>query len=94
MVGRLLKRRAGVRLGLLYQLFCLTLAFYAAIAFYGVQAGIRDHATAALILLGTFLVVALLNRYLWEGYIEKRRDADSDFGSRRAAPRVFLIATL
>ena len=37
LIGRLLKRRAGVRLGLLYQLFCLTLAFYAAIAFYGVQ---------------------------------------------------------
>ena len=35
-IGRILKRRAGVRLGLLYQLFCLTLAFYAALAVYGV----------------------------------------------------------
>jgi len=31
MFGRLLKRGAGVQLGLLYQLFCLTLAFYAAL---------------------------------------------------------------
>ncbi len=42
-IGRLLKRRAGVRLGLLYQLFCLALASYAAIAFYGVQARFRNH---------------------------------------------------
>ncbi len=32
-IGRLLKRRAGVPLGVLFQLFCLTLAFYAAIWF-------------------------------------------------------------
>lgn len=95
MVGRLLKRRAGVRLGLLYQVFCLTLAFYAAIAFYGVQAGIRNHATAALILLGTFLVVALLNRYLWEGYFEKRRQTPIPTLVRDvAALGVFLIALL
>ena len=36
-IGRFLKRRAGVQLGLLFQLFCLILAFYAAIAVYGVQ---------------------------------------------------------
>src|SRR5205823_13948689 len=34
-VGRFLKRRAGVRLGVPFHLFCLTLAFYAAIFFYG-----------------------------------------------------------
>ena len=31
-IGRFLKQRAGVRLGLLFRLFCLILAFYAAIA--------------------------------------------------------------
>ena len=36
-LGRLLKQRAGVRFGVLYRLFCLTLAFYAALAFYGVH---------------------------------------------------------
>ena len=29
-IGRFLKRRAGVRLGLLFRLFCLIVAFYAA----------------------------------------------------------------
>ena len=31
-IGRFLKRRAGVRLGTLFRLFCLALAFYAAVA--------------------------------------------------------------
>src|SRR4029077_13850396 len=78
MVGRFLKRRAGVRLGLLFRLFCLTLAFYAAIAVYyygdnGVHAPWRKHVGAAAILLSTALVVALINRYIWDLYFEKKR---------------------
>src|SRR2546426_12213003 len=64
-VGRFLKRRAGVRLGLLFRLFCLTLAFYTAIAVYGVHAPWRNHIGAAAILLSTALLFALLNRYVW-----------------------------
>ncbi len=71
--GRFLKRRAGVRLGLLFRLFCLTLAFYAAITVYGVHAPWRNHIGAAVILLSTALVVALVNRYIWDFYFEKRR---------------------
>src|SRR5438552_11474394 len=72
-VGRFLKRRAGVRLGLLFRLFCLMLAFYAAIAVYGVHASWRNHVGAAVILLSTALVVALVNRYVWDFYYEKKR---------------------
>src|ERR1700731_3041106 len=72
-IGRLLKRRAGVRLGVLFQLFCLTLAFYAATSFYGVHVGWRNHVHAAAILLSTAFVVALLDRYLWDVYFEKKR---------------------
>ena len=72
-IGRLLKRRSGVRLGILFQLFCLTLAFYAALSFYGVRGGWRDHVGAAVVLLSTAFVVALLNRYVWDFYFEKRR---------------------
>src|SRR6266702_2677532 len=72
-IGRFLKRRAGVRLGLLFRLFCLTLAFYAALAFYGVHASWRNHVGAAVILLSTALVVALVNRYVWDFYFEKKR---------------------
>jgi len=72
-IGRFLKRRAGVRLGLLFQLFCLILAFYAAIAVYGVHASWRHHVGAAAILLSTALVVALINRYVWDLYFEQKR---------------------
>ena len=71
--GRFLKRRAGVRLGLLFRLFCLIVAFYAAIAVYGVQAPWRHHVGAAAILLSTALVVALVNRYVWDFYFETKR---------------------
>ena len=72
-IGRFLKRRAGVRLGLLFRLFCLIIAFYAAIAVYGVHASWRHHIGAAAILLSTALVVALVNRYVWDFYFETRR---------------------
>ncbi len=72
-IGRFLKRRAGVRLGLLFRLFCLMLASYAAIAVYGVHAPWRYHVGAAAILLSTALIVALVNRYVWDFYFEKRR---------------------
>src|SRR6478672_3034349 len=72
-IGRFLKRRAGVRLGLLFRLFCLIVAFYAAIAVYGVHAPWRHHIGAAAILLSTALAVALVNRYVWDFYFETRR---------------------
>src|SRR5213596_1526200 len=72
-IGRFLKNRAGVRLGLLFRLFSLILAFYAAIAVYGVHAPWRHHVGAAAILLSTALVVALVNRYVWDFYFEKKR---------------------
>jgi small-conductance mechanosensitive channel/CRP-like cAMP-binding protein len=72
-IGRLLKRREGVRLGLLFQLFCLTLAFYAAASFYGLNVSWRSHIDAVVILLSTAFVLALLDRYLWDVYFEKRR---------------------
>lgn len=94
-LGRILKRRAGVRLGLLYQLFCLTLAFYAALAVYGVQADWRNHVGAAAILLSTAFVVALVNRYVFDLYFEKRKQTPIPHFLREVvALIVFLIALL
>src|SRR5438046_10464786 len=71
--GRFLKRRAEVRLGILYQLFCLALAFYVALAVYGLEAPWRAHVGAAAILLRTALIDALVNRYGWDNYFETRK---------------------
>ena len=94
-IGRLLKRRAGVRFGTFFKLFCLTLAFYAAIAVYGVEATWRGHVGAGLVLLSTAIVVAVLNRYLWDYYYGTRRNVViprllRDF----VAVVIFLIALL
>jgi small-conductance mechanosensitive channel/CRP-like cAMP-binding protein len=94
-VGRLLKRRAGVRLGVLFQLFCLTLAFYAATSFYGVRVGWRNHIDAAAIWLTTAFVLALLDRYLWDVYFEKKRQTPiPEFLRQVVALFVYLIASL
>lgn len=71
--GRFLKRKAGVRFGILYQLFCLALAFYAALHVWGLESSWKDHVGAALLLLSVGVLVALIDRYLWDSYFEQRR---------------------
>src|SRR5881397_2769994 len=94
-IGRFLKRRAGVRLGLFFRLFCLILAFYAGIAAYGVHAPWRYHVGAAVILLSTALVVALVNRYIWDFYFEKKRQtAIPHFLREVVGGVIFLIVLL
>src|SRR5881227_82212 len=94
-IGRFLKRRAGVGLGLLFRLFCLILAFYAAIVVYGVHAPWRHHVGAAAILFSTALVVALINRYVWDFYFEKKRQTPIPHFLREVVGGiVFLIVLL
>jgi small-conductance mechanosensitive channel/CRP-like cAMP-binding protein len=94
-IGRFLKRRAGVQLGLVFRLFCLIIAFYAAIAVYGVQASWRYHVGAAAILLSTALIVALINRYVWDLYFEKKRQtAIPHFLREVVGGVIFLIVLL
>src|ERR1700719_4515628 len=94
-IGRTLKRRAGVRLGLIYQLFCFVFAFYTALAIYGVHANWVNHLGAVAILLSTALVVALINRYVWDFYYEKRKQTPIPHFLREVvALIIFLIALL
>ena len=94
-IGRFLKRRAGVRLGVPFQLFCLTLAFYAAILFYGLHVGWQKHVDAVAVLLTTAFVVALLDRYLWDAYFERKRHATiPQFLRQVVALFIYLIALL
>jgi small-conductance mechanosensitive channel/CRP-like cAMP-binding protein len=94
-IGRFLKRRAGVQLGLFFRLFCLILAFYAAITVYGVHAPWRYHVGAAAVLLSTALIVALVNRYVWDLYFEKQRQtAIPHFLREVVGGIIFLIVLL
>lgn len=94
-VGRFLKRRADVRLGVLYQLFCLALAFYAALWTYGVGIDLRHHVGTALLVLSAAIVVALIDRYVWDLYFEKKRQTPiPHFPRQLVALVVYLITVL
>lgn len=95
MIGRLLKRRAGVQLGLFFRLFCLALAFYVAMWVYGMSIDIRNHVGAALALLSTAILVALINRYVWDLYFEKKRGTTiPHFPRQLVALLIFLVVLL
>src|ERR1700736_4927194 len=94
-IGRLLKRRAGVRLGLLFRLFCLALAFYTAMWVYGVPLQLRTHIGSAAALLSTVFIVALVNRYVWDFYFEKKRQTPIPHFLREVvAGVIFMVALL
>ena len=94
-LGRLLKRRAGVRFGIFFQLFALTLAFYAAAWLYGLDFRWRNHVGAAVVLLSTAVVIALVDRYLWDIYFEQsRQTVIPKFLRELVALVIFLIALL
>jgi small-conductance mechanosensitive channel/CRP-like cAMP-binding protein len=94
-VGRLLKRRAGVRFGTLFQLFCFALAFYAAMTVWGVRTPWRGHVGAIVVLLSTAVAIALLDRYLWDYHFETRRQVVIPKLVREfMAGIIFLVALL
>ncbi|HEY2124301.1 MAG TPA: cyclic nucleotide-binding domain-containing protein [Chthoniobacterales bacterium] len=93
-IGRVLKRRAGVRFGVFFQLFCLCLAFYAALAAWGVHASWNNHVVAALVLLSTGVIVALVNRYVWDLYFEQRRQTTIPHFLREVVALVLFMFAL
>src|SRR2546426_7893607 len=88
--GRFLKRRAEVRLGILYQLFCLALAFYVALAVYGLEAPWRGDVGAPAIFLRTTPIVAVGNRFgLGIFFLPRQQKPDSPFLRRGFAAGIF-----
>ena len=72
-LGRMLKRRAAIRLGAAYQLLALVLAIYLPFELFQENPDFPGlmHLRAAAILLGSIFLLALVRRYLWEEYFEK-----------------------
>jgi len=83
-IGRYLKRRKGVRLGVVYQLFCIALALWVPLFGYEQIIGFAKnwnwlegdvrHLDAAVALLGAIVFLALLRRLYWELWYEKKRN--------------------
>jgi small-conductance mechanosensitive channel/CRP-like cAMP-binding protein len=76
-LGRFLKRRAGVQLGPLYQLFGIAFAVWLPLEIIGTpfpNRVVTMHVLrAANVLLGTFFILALVRRYYWELWFEKHQ---------------------
>ena len=72
LAGRRLKRRHGVRLGWLYHLFALSLAVYVPALVLNLNWAFLRHLGAAVIILGAWVIIALVDRYLWELYFQQR----------------------
>src|SRR5213080_595536 len=93
-VGRILAPRARVRLGILFQLFCLALAFYSAMWTCGVAIDLRNHVGTALLVLSAAIVVALIDRYVWDWYFEKRKHTPIPHFPRQIVALVVYLITL
>ena len=93
-IGRLLKRRFGVRLGQVYQLFCATAAPYlAAVALYPALPG-RTELGAVSALLGTGVVVRLIDQYFWRWYFEEKRKSPVPKFVREVTAAVLLLVVV
>jgi small-conductance mechanosensitive channel/CRP-like cAMP-binding protein len=73
LVGRWLKRRHGVKLGLLYHLFAAVLAAYLCGEILAIPWGFIRHLGAAAALLFSGVLVLLINRFIWELYFGRVR---------------------
>src|SRR5262245_60352443 len=71
--GRWLKGRASVPLGLLYQAFCLAVAFLVPLCFRDTPAALMQLLGSAVAVLGTIFALALVRRFVWEYYCRERR---------------------
>src|SRR5437764_2076012 len=67
--GRRLKRRHGVRLGVLYHLLAICLAIYAPAIYLDLPWQFLHHLGAAVVVLGATFLLALIDRYLFELYL-------------------------
>ncbi len=103
--GRLLKRRGGVRLGAMYQLFCIVIAILLALWVFnfnypltpdaGAPLDVRRELGSAATLLGALFLIALMRRFLWEIYFQQQRKTEiPNFLREVVALVVFLVAVL
>lgn len=70
--GRRLKRKHGVRLGVLYHLLSICLAVYAPARYLDLPWRFLHHLGAAVVVLSATFLIALLDRYVFDIYLQKR----------------------
>src|SRR5689334_18468624 len=69
--GRRLKRKHGVRLGVLYHLLAVCLAVYAPALYLDLPWRFLHHLGAAVVVLGATFLIALIERYVFDLYLRQ-----------------------
>lgn len=72
-LGRWLKRRWSVRLGLFYQLFCICTALFIPMPFLNAPKFLLQAFATAVVLLGTLFILSLTQRGVWELHLGQKR---------------------
>jgi small-conductance mechanosensitive channel len=85
-IGRVLKRRWGVKLGGEFHMLCVAISFRVGFIFFPhdtneqgmlklitISQDILNFLSAAMVILGTLFIVKMVNRFYWEGYFQKKR---------------------
>ncbi len=98
-LGRWLKRDQQVRIGPAYLFFSIVVAAWAPLELFQVEFARRQtvmmNLRAAMIVLGSFLVIALVRRFIWELWFERRHHSQPPkFLSQVLALVIFVSAVL
>lgn len=98
-LGRPLKRRAGVQLGVMYKLLGASLAVYIPVMALDwnrdeYSEWVRRDLAAASILLGVVFLLSLFKRYLWEYYLGEKRGIETPKFLREIFSAVFFCIAL
>jgi small-conductance mechanosensitive channel len=76
MLGRSLKRKHGVQLGILYHLFSLGFAFFLPASLLEFKWPVVNHVGAFTVIFGGIFVISLVDRYVWELYFKQAQNVD------------------
>src|ERR1700722_2640319 len=76
MLGRQLKRKHGVRLGVLYHAFSFGFAIFLPAVLLWPEWVIVHHIGAATVIFGGVFIISLVDRYVWELYFKQIQNID------------------
>ena len=97
-VGRWLKRRQGVRLGIGYQVFAVCAALYLAAKIYHRHFPARERLlpplTSVLVLFGAVVLIALIKRFVWELWFERKRKGRAPKFLRQLVALIILFVAV
>lgn len=98
-LGRWMKRRLRLPLGICYQLLCIVLALYLPMLVTGSFFTLGDFQArremhALLLFLGTLFGLAVFSRFYWDGYFPRRKGVEAPRFLREVVALIVTVAVL